>query len=89
MRLYKTLYIFTRGSLKNSKNYYPKGLTMVGIVKLFLEKNFLEKDVAIDSVHPILYDQLRSFGCTVDECSHLKGEELLKILPIIERMLAV
>ena len=38
MRLYKTFYIFTQGSLKNSKNYYPKGLTMVGIVKLFLEK---------------------------------------------------
>ena len=42
------------------------------------------KVIAIDSVHPILYDQLRSFGCTVDECSHLKGEELLKILPQYE-----
>ena len=57
---------------------------MVGIVKLFLEKKFLVKVIAIDSVHPILYDQLRSFGCTVDECSHLKGEELLKILPQYE-----
>ncbi len=42
------------------------------------------KVIAIDSVHPILYNQLRSFGCTVDECSHLKGEELLKILPQYE-----
>jgi hypothetical protein len=84
MRLFKTFYIFTQGSLKNSKNYYPKGLTMVGIVKLFLEKKILVKVIAIDSVHPILYDQLRSFGCTVDECSHLKGEELLKILPQYE-----
>ncbi len=39
------------------------------------------KVIAIDSVHPILYDKLRSYGCTVDEFSHLKGEELLKILP--------
>lgn len=42
------------------------------------------KVIAIDSVHPILYDKLRSYGCVVDECSHLKGEELLKILPQYE-----
>ncbi len=30
MRLYKTFYIFTRGSLKNSKNYYPFGMEMAG-----------------------------------------------------------
>ena len=39
MRLYKTLYIFTRGSLKNSKNYYPKGLTMAVILKPFFVKH--------------------------------------------------
>lgn len=40
--------------------------------------------IAIDSVHPVLYEKLRSYGCVVDECSHLKGEELLKILPQYE-----
>ena len=45
------------------------------------------KVIAIDSVHPILYEQLRSYGCVVDECSHLKGEELLKILPQYEGLI--
>ena len=30
MRLYKTFYIFTQGSLKNSENYYPFGMEMAG-----------------------------------------------------------
>lgn len=42
------------------------------------------KVIAIDSVHPILYEQLRKMGCIVDEHTHLSQEELLKILPHYE-----
>jgi len=45
------------------------------------EKNNPLKIIAIDSVHPILYDELRNHGHTVDELSHLSGEKLLAVLP--------
>ncbi len=39
------------------------------------------KIVAIDSVHPVLYEELRQHGHTVDELTHLSPEALLLVLP--------
>ncbi|MFM7023478.1 MAG: NAD(P)-dependent oxidoreductase [Flavobacteriales bacterium] len=38
------------------------------------------KVIAIDSVHPLLYEELRKAGHTVDELTHLSHEELLPLL---------
>ncbi|MCX6183382.1 MAG: NAD(P)-binding domain-containing protein [Bacteroidetes bacterium] len=40
--------------------------------------------IAIDSVHPVLYEELRKHGHVVDELTHLSGEELLSVLPQYE-----
>ena len=42
------------------------------------------KIIAIDSVHPVLYDELRKQGHTVDELTHLSGTELQVVLPQYE-----
>ncbi len=42
------------------------------------------KIIAIDSVHPVLYEELRKHGHTVDELTQLSREELLSILPQYE-----
>ncbi len=48
------------------------------------EKNNALKIIAIDSVHPILFDVLRAQGHTVDELTHLASDELLSIIPKYE-----
>jgi len=42
------------------------------------------KIIAIDSVHPVLYEELRKHGHTVDELTHLSQKELLLLLPQYE-----